>query len=90
MLQQKSTTGSGNQAPANGFETKYWNPRDYLTCEDFTFRLCDVVGFRDIPEGPEETPGTMVFFGSFTTTVPDPQKRLYGFLKKALKARPIS
>ena len=57
---------------------------EFICCQEFNFRLCDVDGFL-FQEGDQSNPDqTTVYFKGYTAFVPDSEKKLYELLSNSL------
>ena len=61
---------------------------EFVLCEGFAFRPANVDGCSHQTHA-DGTAFTVVNFKSYTQTIPDPEKRLFDFLIRKLKARRV-
>jgi len=71
--------------PAIGSRT---TPSDFILCQDFVFRLAHVDGCSH-QRYADGSAITTVNFKSYTQSILDPERRLFNFLIRRLKPRPI-
>lgn len=57
---------------------------EFVVCAEFVFRIADVDGFSH-QTLPDESAVTVVNFKSYTQTIRDTDRRLFGFLLAAKK-----
>ena len=81
------TTKAKNKPSLNGSERLQEN--DYISCQQFNFRLCDIDGFLFQEAGLFNPAQTIVYFKGYTAPVPDQEKVLYHLLSKNLNCLPV-
>lgn len=61
--------------------------RRFIRCQDFCFALDDIHGFLHRPATMEAPAQTVVFFRTFTATVPDTDQKLFLLLNERLSVK---
>ena len=88
-LEMPTTTRNKLNAKLNSNGSERLVENEFIRCQEFNFRICDIDGFLWQEAGEFNPAQTIVYFKGYTASVPDSEKKLYDLLGSNLTKQGI-